>query len=84
VTDFRDMDAEMFIAKRLRDHGAKIFDGVTDATERKERIRKAIIDCGLEATIIGRSAAGKTETYSDAFSRFYKEPLYTEESREPA
>lgn len=75
---FRGVDAEMFMAKRLKEHGANIFTGVTDSTERKERIRKAIIDCGLDVIVIGRNGAGKTETYADAFARFYNEPLYME------
>jgi hypothetical protein len=79
---FQNLDAEVFIAKRLREHGAKIFEGVTDSAERKERIRNAIIDCELDSTVIGRNAAGKPETYADAFARFYQEPLYLDEKTE--
>lgn len=73
---FPQLDAEAFIVKRLKDHGAQIFQGVTDSAERRQRIRKAIIDAGLDRTIVGRNSAGKTETYSQTFERAFHEPLY--------
>jgi hypothetical protein len=72
--DFRQFDTELFFVKRLKDHGRHIHDGITDPEERRERIRFAIIEGGLESTIIGKHA-GKSETYGHAFERYYGEPL---------
>jgi hypothetical protein len=67
--------AESYIVKRLREHGAFIYP-VSDAFPIKERIRQAIIDRKLEPVIIGRnSATKKCESYSACFERLYGEPL---------
>lgn len=67
--------AENYIVKRLQEHGAFIYP-VSDQFPLKERIRRAIIDTNLDATIIGRnSATKKCETYSECFERHYAEPL---------
>lgn len=73
--DFKHHDVEMFFAKRLADHGVRIFEGLTDPATRKERIRAAILEARLDCTIIGRAPSGKPETYSQSFGRFYGEPL---------
>jgi hypothetical protein len=67
--------AESYIVKRLRDHGAFIYP-VSDAFPMKERIRRAIIDGKLDYTIIGRNSATKRcETYAQCFERLYDESL---------
>ena len=67
--------AESYIVKRLHDHGAHIYP-VSEAYPLKERIRRAILDRKLDATIIGRnSASQKSETYAQIFERLYGEPL---------
>jgi hypothetical protein len=67
--------AESYIVKRLREHGAFIYP-VSDAFPLKERIRRAILDTKLDAIIIGRnSATKKCESYSECFERLYAEPL---------
>jgi hypothetical protein len=67
--------AESYIVKRLREHGAFIYP-VSDAFPLKERIRRAILDTKLEGVIIGRnSATKKCESYSECFERLYAEPL---------
>lgn len=67
--------AESYIVKRLRDHGAHIYP-VSDAFPIKERIRRAILDCKLDGVIVGRnSATKKCETYRQLFERLYGEPL---------
>jgi hypothetical protein len=72
---FKAFDAEQFFMRRLHDHRCSIFAGTTDSSTRKERIRAAIIDGDLASTIIGKTKAGKAETYSQFFERHYGEPL---------
>lgn len=67
-------EPERYLAHRLREHGAELFDGFTDTTSRMHAARKAIVDNGLAAVVIGRHA-GKPETYSQYFSRTYGAPL---------
>jgi hypothetical protein len=67
--------AESYIIKRLKDHGAFIYP-VSDQFPLKERIRRAILDTKLDAIIVGRNATTKKcETYSEVFSRLYGEAL---------
>lgn len=67
--------AETYIVKRLKDHGAFIYP-VSAQFPLKERIRRAILDTKLDAAVIGRnSATKKCETYSQCFERLYDEPL---------
>jgi hypothetical protein len=73
---FKRFDAEAFIVRRLAEHGKGVFAGITDPDERRERIRFAIIEGGLDCTIIGRKHdSKKPETYAEAFERLYGEPL---------
>lgn len=74
---FAKLDAEVYFAKRLHDHGVTILSGVTDHGQRKDRIRQAILTCQLDCAIIGRNADKKPETYQQAFERLYGEPLKT-------
>jgi hypothetical protein len=73
--DLQQFDREIGFAKRFSEHGVSIFEGRTDPNERRERIRDAIIDCGLGETTIWKHADGRCETYRQAFERFYGEPL---------
>jgi len=66
--------AESYIVKRLRDHGAFIYP-VSDAFPLKERIRRSILDSKLDCIVIGRNLGGKVETYAQLFERLYGEPL---------
>jgi hypothetical protein len=72
---FKDFDAEEFFVRRLNDHRRAIHAGITDPDERRERIRYAILEGKLDCTIIGKSPGGKPETYTQAFERYYREPL---------
>lgn len=65
---------EIWLAQRLRRHGAYVFEGVTDRDTRRERVRDAILAHGLETVIVGRHE-GKPCTYGEAFERLYGEPL---------
>jgi hypothetical protein len=73
--DFKHFDVEMYFARRLGEHGKRIFTGLSDPAITKDRIRQAIIDARMDCTIIGRAPNGKPETYSQSFARFYGEPL---------
>jgi hypothetical protein len=73
--DFKQFDVEMYFARRLADHGKRIFDGLADPDTRKQRIRAAILEARMDCTIIGRAPTGKPETYAQSFQRFYGEPL---------
>jgi hypothetical protein len=72
---FKAFDVEAHFAKRLADHGKRVFEGATDPQLRKERIRQAIIESRMDCTVIGRNAAGKPETYAQLFERHFGEPL---------
>lgn len=77
---FHDFDVENWFARRLKEHGREIFFGSTTPAERKERIRAAILERGVDVAIIGKLANGKPETYAEAFQRFFKEPLHRKRS----
>lgn len=69
---------ELWLERRLHEHGVRVMDGVTDDAERKRRARQAIFDHGLATTICGRRAGdprGKPVTYSQAFELVFGEPL---------
>lgn len=72
---FKTFDAEMFFVRRLKEHGKRVLEGVTTSEITKERIRQALIDAKVDCTICGRNAAGKAETYAQAFERHFGEPL---------
>lgn len=71
---FDELDREMWLAKRLKEHGTHVFDGVTDRAERKARFREAINDVGA-LVVVGRSKAGHAMSYADVFRELYGEPL---------
>lgn len=67
--------AEEYILRRLREHGIFVYPTSAQFPTR-ERIRRAILDNGIDCIIIGRnSATKKTETYAQCFERLYGEPL---------
>jgi hypothetical protein len=72
VTSLND---EAWLTRRLREQtGADAFQGTTDVSIRKDRIRQAIADHGLRSVVIG-SHQGKPETWASIFERLYGEPL---------
>jgi len=73
--DFDALDAETWLAKRLGQHGANVFDGVTDTASRRERVREAILEHGLTTVIVGKGKDGKTKTYAQAYEAVYGEKL---------
>jgi hypothetical protein len=73
------MQQEVWFVSRMREHGAPAnlpdpFQGVTEPTLRRDRIREWIRELGLAQVIIG-CRNGKSETYQQAFERLYGEPL---------
>jgi hypothetical protein len=73
--DFAALDAETWLIKRLGEHGAAVFDGVTDREHRAYRVRKAILAHNLRAVIVGRGKDGKSKTYAQAFEVVYGQKL---------
>lgn len=71
------LDAEMWLAARMREHGVdSVFDGVTDSDVRKARFRQRIVEGGLQMVMACQAEDGRTaETYAEAFERIYGEPL---------
>lgn len=72
---FKELDAEIWFAKRLVQLLTPMFVGTTERAIRKERFRNAIISAGLEKVILGKRADGKCETCAEGFERLYGEPL---------
>lgn len=68
------LEGELWFAKRLGDHGHELVFGGESPTERKQRIRQAIRDAGLEWVTAGKFD-GKPLTYAQAFERLYRERL---------
>lgn len=68
------LGTESWLAMRLGQHGAGVFTGLTDPAIRRERVRAAITDNGLQCVIVGANDR-KPENYSQAFERIYGEPL---------
>ncbi len=66
---------EAWLAKRMLDHrGPDVFDGTTDLTIRKQRMREAINTCGLACVVIG-AKEGKPVNWREAFKSLYGEEL---------
>lgn len=70
-----------FDARLQKDRGLRIQDGDTTPEIRRERIRKAIVDCNLSDCRFGRRRDGVVETYREAFERFYQQPLQPKQRR---
>lgn len=64
---------EAWIVQRLA--APLLFEGVTTADDRRERVRRVIHHRGLELAIAGRRDGGKCETWQELFERIYGEPL---------
>jgi hypothetical protein len=64
---------EEWIVQRLRE--PTLFDGVTTADERKQRVRAAILGRDAAAAIAGKRPDASCETWTDLFQRVYGEPL---------
>lgn len=69
-----DLKHEMWLATRLKAHGAAIFTGDTDPALRRDRFRKAIRDNLLGLVVVGQKD-GKPMDYAAAFESLYGEKL---------
>ena len=70
-----EMQNEMWLAKRLRDHGGPaVYDGLTTAEQRLTAVREAIESLGLRSVIVG-AKDGKPVTWAQAFERCYRVKL---------
>lgn len=52
-----------------------LFTGITTADERRELLRRHLLDHDLELAIAGRAEGGKAETWAELFERAYGQPL---------
>jgi hypothetical protein len=68
------LDAETWLVARVKAHITGIFDGATDPSIRKDRMRRVLRDNGLDCVIAGNKN-GKPETYAEVFRRLYGEAL---------
>ncbi len=74
----REFMAELYFERRLAEEYGRgfVFDGATDRTIRRERIREAIVNGNLGGTILGKHpVSGQAETFAAAFERHYRETL---------
>lgn len=67
------LDHELWLAKRLGQHGVEIFTGDTTPALRRDRFREAIKAAGIEMVIVGRTKNGAPETYEECVNRLYGE-----------
>lgn len=66
---------ELYLARRFRAlHLGDPFAGLTDGPERRERIRRMILDAGIAERHAGRRE-GQPITYRQAFADLYGQPL---------
>ena len=77
ASQFRLLDGELWLARRLGRNGVLVedlFNGVTNPAERKHRLRQTIIDRHVADIRCGHDR-GQTITYRQAFERLYGEAL---------
>jgi hypothetical protein len=64
---------EVWISRRLL--RPDLFAGVTDQAERRERVRRVILDGDMAEAIAGKRRDAAYETWAELFERVYGEPL---------
>jgi hypothetical protein len=79
-SEFKQLDNELWFAKKIVEKLTPIFISATDPQIRKERTRRAIIAGELDLVICG-SVDGKSQNFSQAFERLYGEPLQPKPKR---
>jgi hypothetical protein len=71
--ELQQLDAEMRLEHRLKDHGVQPLYGVSTTAQRRAAARAAILVHGLAAVVCFKDA--KPITYAEAFELTYGEPL---------
>ena len=80
--EFSKLNEELRLARRLEQHGASVFIGLTTHESRREAFRKAIIDSGKDCVIAGtKPGTDKPETYAQFFERLFGEPLKRKQTK---
>jgi len=67
------VEVEAWLLQRMS--APTLFDGVTTAEQRRERVREFLTERHLDLAIAGGGQRGKPETWSALFERVYGEPL---------
>lgn len=78
VEMFHPLTADLYLAHHLfrRGRSSQILAGVTGFTERRERIRREILDARMAAEFLCTERTMlSTETFAQAFARLFGEPL---------
>ncbi len=71
-----DLRLEVWLADRAsRPHLQRIFDGITDATERCQRMRDLILSQGIADAPAGGVKRGNPKTFRECFEHVYGEKL---------
>lgn len=68
---------EVWIASRLQ--RPDLFAGVTTADERRERVRRVILDRDMAEAIAGKRAGQSCETWGELYRRVYGRDLIAQE-----
>lgn len=68
------VEGETWLANRLRQHGCDIYAGGPYATY-ADRLGACIVRNRVQTVIVGRSPAGKPESYAQLFERIAGKPL---------
>ena len=71
---FTHIEAETWLAERLKQHGCDIYAGGSFEHFR-DRLRATILANRMQCVILGRNKAGSLENYAQAFERVYGEAL---------
>ena len=75
ASPFAALTAELWLARRLP--CPALFDGITTTEERRERVRRELLDRGIADQVVGRRS-GQPETWSSLFRRLYRQELIQE------
>lgn len=75
---FAPLTPDLYLAHHLfrRGRSVRLLDGITGFAERRDRIRREIVDARLADVFrFGERSAPSTETFAQAFARLYGESL---------
>jgi hypothetical protein len=74
---FRELDAALWLSRKLWKAGvsARVFEGITTYTERRERIRRAILEHRLADRAVPAERGERQENFASCFERIFNEPI---------